>query len=560
VERGSTHRGERRPARSSRVRSVLRSLGLSLFLWLTAVIFASFAIYAFVNIRTTSRQWNQTILQGAQRFSDLIQHSTHYSMLLNRKEDVHQIIRTIALAPDVRDVRIYDKNGTVIYSAKEDEIGRQVDLQAEACVSCHGRETPMRSVPVNDRSRVFESHSGERVLGLINPIENAPECYNAPCHAHPAEQSVLGVLDVQMSLAEPDARLAAARNQAVAAAVLIALAAGLVSAGFILFMVRRPVKQLIAGTERIAHGDLQSEIQVNSRNEIGQLATAFNSMTRQLSEARRTLTEWSGSVEAKLQVKTEELTRAQRQVAHMDKMSSMGRLSATVAHELNNPLEGILNYSRLVGRTLEDQPLAPQSRTDITRYLGVIQKEAARCGAIVRNMLLVSRKSGGKFASHELNRIIERSVMLVRHHLEISGITLETMLFEGDDQIVCDADQIQQALVTLLINAVEAMPDGGTIRLTTGTEGESVWIEVSDTGCGIPENALPFLFEPFFSTKTDANGAGLGLSVTFGIVERHRGSIEVDSKINQGATFRITLPRTPPPESVAAEPEAGPQA
>ncbi|OGF13252.1 MAG: hypothetical protein A2W00_08520 [Candidatus Eisenbacteria bacterium RBG_16_71_46] len=549
-------RKQPKPALTGRVRAIFRSLGLSLFLWLTAVIFAAFAAYAFLNIRTTSRQWNQTILQGAQRFSELIQHSTHYSMLLNRKQDVHHIIRTIALAPGVEDVRIYDKHGVVIYSANESEIGRQVDLQAEACVSCHGHETPLRSVPAGSRSRLFAGRDGERVLGLINPIENAPECYNAPCHAHPPAQSVLGVLDVQMSMAEPDARLGAARRQAVTAAVLIALAAGLASAGFILHMVRRPVKQLIAGTRRISGGDLDTAIRVDSRNEMGQLATAFNTMTGELREARRTLTEWSGAVENKLQVKTEELTRAQRQVAHMDKMASLGRLAATVAHELNNPLEGILNYARLVDRTLADEPLEPERKAELDRYVNLIQKETARCGTIVRNMLLVSRKSGGTMAPHALGRIIERSVMLVRHHLEISGIRLETRLFEGNDELVCDADQIQQALVTLLVNAVEAMPDGGTIRLSADAMDDAVGIEVSDTGCGISEDALPHIFEPFFSTKTSANGAGLGLSVTFGIVQRHGGTIEVESKVNQGATIRIVLPRHPPPESDTAADEA----
>jgi len=357
-------------------------------------------------------------------------------------------------------------------------------------------------------------------------------------------------------MADPDARLATAKREAVLAAVLTTLLAGLVSAGFILKMVRRPVRQLISGTARVAGGDLDTEIRVDSHDEIGELAEAFNRMTRDLRETRRALTEWSGAVEAKLQEKTSELSRTQRHVAHMDKMASLGKLSATVAHELNNPLAGILNYAKLVMRGLETQPLDPAERRDLYRYLGVIQKEADRCGKIVRNMLLVARPTAGAFVPNSLNRIIDRSVMLVGHHLEISNVQLAIQGIGADDELVCDADGIQQALVALLINAVESMPDGGMIRLSAEREGEGVRLTISDTGCGIPMEALPHIFEPFFSTKTGASGLGLGLSVVYGIVEQHQGTIDVESNVNEGTTFRVLLPNRPPGDEAVAEASA----
>ena len=248
--------------------------------------------------------------------------------------------------------------------------------------------------------------------------------------------------------------------------------------------------------------------------------------------------------------KTDELSRAQRQVVHMEKMASLGKLAATVAHELNNPLAGILNYAKLIDRTLKEGGDDPEEQREVGRFLSVIEKESTRCGAIVKNLLLFARRSGAELALHPVNPIVERAVMLIRHHLEMSGIQLETRLAAGDVRLVCDADQVQQALVALLVNAVEAMSGGGTLTVeAAAVEGEggeagggAVALTVADTGVGIPPDALPHIFEPFFSTKDGTSGAGLGLAVVYGIVHRHGGTIDVDSAPGRGTRFRMVLP------------------
>jgi two-component system NtrC family sensor kinase len=527
-----------------RAKAVSSSLSLRLFLSLIAVILAAFAVQTWASVRLASRQYERALYEGAVRFGDLIEQSTQYGMLLNRKEEVHRVIQAIAQAPDMQGVRIYDKNGSIVFSTDSTEIGRGVDLRAEACVTCHGQGTPLRAVPDRARVRIFQNHHG-RVMGVVNAIENRAECARAGCHVAPSQQSILGVLDVRMSLAQPDARLAAARRRAIVGAVAVALLAGLVSALFIVLMVRRPVQRLIRGARRVASGDLSGEIPVEGRTEMAELAGAFNEMTRELALARRELTDWSGRLESRLQERTAELTRAQREVAHMDKTASLGRLAATVAHELNNPLGGILNYAKLTSRTLRESGVDEAVRRETDGYLGLIQKEADRCGVIVRSLLTFARRSGAPMGPHALRPILERALMLVRHHFEISQIRVEAPPFDGDDALVCDADQIHQALVALFVNAVEAMPQGGSLRVTTTGDADQLRVSVADTGVGIPPDALEHIFEPFFSTKDRQEGVGLGLAVVHGIVQRHGGRIEVESEVHRGTTFHLILPRRP---------------
>ena len=189
-------------------------------------------------------------------------------------------------------------------------------------------------------------------------------------------------------------------------------------------------------------GDLDTRIEVRGRHELARLAEAFNQMAADLSAARREVTEWSQKLEEKVVEKTEELGRAQRQVLHMEKMASLGKLSATVAHELNNPLSGMLTYARLVRRELAEQPIEAEIRDELTRYLSLVEKECSRCGGIVQNLLLFARRTGAAMAPVDLNEVVERSLMLVRHHLEISGVKLHSELLAGDSRIVADAGQI----------------------------------------------------------------------------------------------------------------------
>jgi signal transduction histidine kinase/CheY-like chemotaxis protein len=234
----------------------------------------------------------------------------------------------------------------------------------------------------------------------------------------------------------------------------------------------------------------------------------------------------------------------QARILHQDKMMSLGRLAASVVHEINNPIAGILNYLRLMGRIAAKGEIAGPRREQFRRHLEICESEAARCSQIVASLLGFSRRSPEKFAPVDTAELLERSILLSRHKLELGKIRLEARIAPGLPAVEGDFNQLQQVLINLIFNAADAMPQGGTLTLAAapGEAPETVVLSVRDTGPGIPPEHLEAIFEPFFTTKGEGRGLGLGLSTVYGIVARHRGRIEVRNAQGGGALFEITLP------------------
>jgi two-component system NtrC family sensor kinase len=506
-----------------------------------------FSIYAFLSFRAISQEWNESVYSYAHKFGELVKRATNHGMLVNRSEDVQYVVQLVAGSPGVEAVNIYNKHGIVAFSHDPSKVGQQVDLQAEACVVCHDKTAPLKAVNTEKRTRIYRNSAGRRVFGVIEPIENEPRCARSGCHAPVTEQSILGIMDVQMSLEPLDLALADAQRRSLWLTIAVML---MVSAGTIAFVyriVRRPVMKLVEGTQRIAQGDLDTRIDVTSKDELGVLASAFNGMTQDLHKAREEANHWSQQLEQKVVEKTAELGRIQRQVLLMEKMASLGKLAATVAHELNNPLGGILNYAKLVERVVRDETLDEAGKREVQHYLTAIQQESRRSGDIVRNLLLFARPSQASFAPVHLSQIIERSLLLVQHRMAMASIACAYQPTTADDMLTCDPDQIQQVLVALLVNAIEAMEDGGELQVIVTPAGNTIELVISDTGVGIPEDAIGHIFEPFFSTKDKESGVGLGLAVVYGIVRGHSGTIDVASDPGKGTTFTVRLPRSPKP-------------
>jgi two-component system NtrC family sensor kinase len=241
----------------------------------------------------------------------------------------------------------------------------------------------------------------------------------------------------------------------------------------------------------------------------------------------------------------------QARLLHQDKMMSLGRLAASVAHEINNPLSGILNYIRLMLRSFRKGPLPTDKHTQFARYLELVETETDRCSKIVSSLLTFSRRSPVSVGPVSMAEIVDRSIVLARHRLELGHVALETRIANDLPEISGDANQLQQCLLNLIFNAVDAMPDGGTLTLAAASEGNPacVVVRVTDTGHGIHEEDMAHIFEPFYTTKQEGHGIGLGLSTTYGIIHRHGGILTAASQPGMETTFEIRLPaRTPNPD------------
>lgn len=541
-------------AASARAREVVSSLSFRLVFILSLTILLLLAAHTTLTQRSGSAAIESVVKTSAFRAGDFIKRSLYTAMLRNERDRIHEMIVLLGNEPGIEVIRIYNKQGEITFSSAEREIGTSVDLQAEACFVCHAAARPLSAVPTGERARIYRGAGGHRVLGLINPIRNDAACTEAACHAHSPAISVLGVLDVQMSLETTDAAALAARRRAIAiSAVVIAVSMALIAA-IVYRSVYVPTLRLRRVTERLAGGDLTVEVDSSRSDELGRLARSFNRMARALAEADAELRDWSRTLEERVRQKTAQLELLNVQLIRAEKSAALGRMAATVAHELNNPLSGILTHARLASRRVARLVPDGEEQQRIIGALDLICSEAMRCGNIVRDLLTYSRQGSAEFRPAALHDLVDRALQVVAHHTELRGIAVERRLELADDRLMCDPEQIIQALIALFINSIEAMNEGGRLTVSTGADvaGDNrIQIRVSDTGVGIPPEVQAHIFDPFFSTKEETKGVGLGLAVVYGIVQRHEGRIDVESRPGHGTTFIIALPRELPGSKTA---------
>jgi two-component system NtrC family sensor kinase len=535
-------------------RRLSRSLSSKLIGSLLVVMVVMFALLGYVNIRLQRQHLEEATLASAERVSDVIKRSTTYYMLRNDREGLYHTIQTIADEPGMVKVRILDQEGQVSYSTDPAEVSHVLDKTAEACYGCHNQAQPLARLNRPDRFRIYRGASGQRVLGIITPIENQPSCSNATCHAHPANQQVLGVLDTNLSLAKADAQIAVSSRHTLAYTAGAMLIVAVISWLFIWWVVGKPISALKKGTEHLSAGELGYQIEVRSNDEAGDLARSFNGMSLQLRAANEEIVTWARTLEERVDDKTKELRSAHEHMLHVEKMASLGKMAAVVAHEVNNPLSGILTYAKLLRKWVDSGQAGREKREEAMQCLELIAAESRRCGELIKNLLSLSRTAPMNIQSTDLHAVVDRCLMLVRHQLDLGGVELQVKSAEDLPRVPCDPAQIEQVLIALIMNAIDAMPRGGNLWLETQMNGDAgeIVIRVRDDGAGIAPDILPHIFEPFLTTKETGHGVGLGLAISRGIVERHNGSIEVESELGRGTTFTITLPSEPPDARLAS--------
>jgi len=298
-----------------------------------------------------------------------------------------------------------------------------------------------------------------------------------------------------------------------------------------------PLQKMVIATQEIARGDLSHKVEVLSRDEVGYLADSFNQMTDKLKTANLKLIGWGRTLEKKVEERTKELREMQAHLIQSEKLASLGKLAAGIAHEINNPLGGILIYSHLL---LEDTP----KKSPHYENLKKIVKETSRCKDIVKGLLEFARPKEPEMSQINLNEVVDRSLAIVEGQALFQNIKVNRTYASDIPKIVADGSQLQQVFMNIIINAAEAMNGKGTLSLSTSMDSEGGHIEarISDTGHGIKEEDKKRLFEPFFSTKEVGKGTGLGLAISYSIIQKHNGTIEVESQEGKGSTFTVKLP------------------
>ncbi|PYX41831.1 MAG: hypothetical protein DMG83_22785 [Acidobacteria bacterium] len=520
------------------------SISAKLISLLLLVMLGIFGLLGYLNIRLHRQHLEAATLASAERVSDVIKRSTSYYMLRNNREGLYHAMATMADEPGMVRVRIFDREGNISYSSDPSEVGHAVDKSAEACYGCHAQSQSLEHLNRPDRFRIYRDASGQRILGVITPIENQPSCSNAVCHAHPASQKILGVLDTNLSLAKTDAQLAQSSWRMLAYTMFALLDISLLTWLFVWRLVGQPLKHLKDGTSELAGGNLGYQLEVDSTDEAGELASSFNRMSLQLRAANEEIVAWAKTLEDRVDQKTRELKRAHEHVLHVEKMATIGKMAAVVAHEINNPLSGILTYAKLLKKWIQRGEAETSKKNDAEQCLDLIADESRRCGDLVKNLLTFSHTSPMNVQTTDLNTVVDRSVRLVAHQLELNGVELHLDLPSNLPAIQCDPGQIEQVLLALIMNAIDAMPRGGNLWVGTrmGEEIDELAIEVRDDGSGIPPEILPHIFEPFLTTKETGKSVGLGLAVSQNIIEGHRGRVDVHSEVGKGTTFTVTLP------------------
>ncbi len=307
---------------------------------------------------------------------------------------------------------------------------------------------------------------------------------------------------------------------------------------FLTARITRPLQRMVVATQEIARGDLSHKVHVASRDEIGALACSFNQMTDRLREANEKLLDWGRTLEWKVKERTQELSDIQSHLIQSEKLASIGKLAAGIAHEINNPLGAVLIYGHLI---LEETPQGQPHYENLKKII----RETTRCKDIVTGLLDFARPKEPQRQPTDVHDLLDRCLAFTEQQALFQNIRVEKVYAPNLPRIVADSGQLQQVFMNIIFNAAESMNGTGILTLQTSfhPSRDEVSVAIADTGHGIKDEDRKRLFEPFFTTKDVGKGTGLGLAISYGIIQKHQGTIKVQSEAGRGATFTISLPR-----------------
>src|SRR5450756_2960842 len=405
-----------------------RRLARKLMLSITVIVIIVAAVSGLVNVTTEEQQLLNTMIVGADQLSKGITSATWHAMLDDHREAAYQVMQTIALKQGIDRIRMFNRAGQVMFSTNPEDRASSTETPPESNHS---------DLPT--RVRIFRGANGGRRLAMATPIYNEPSCSQAQCHAHPAEMKVLGVLDLRLNLESVDHEVAAMKVRVL---VVTAVEVTLISL-FIIYFTRRflsrPIEKLIEGTKAVSQMELDKPLDiVGSSEELDELARSFDVMRDRLRTALAEINQFTQNLETKVEQRTQQLKAAQKKLLQSDRLASLGQLSASVAHEINNPLSGVLNLSMLMQRILKDDGIPATRIEEFRRYLSQVVNETSRVGHIVSDLLAFSRRSKPLSGLADLNRIVHATLSLVSHKLKLMNVEIDLHLendlpkFRGD--------------------------------------------------------------------------------------------------------------------------------
>lgn len=526
-------------------------------LTITALSLIFFVAFGIIFRGVNERHLNKVCKQSGSNIGAIVEGALYHAMLTNDWPALENTIDVINGLPGIEDVNLYDNNDDVVYSSWSDPAN---DHGNPNCKDCHtgissmfpGSERSFRIISLDSECEMTLKDYDYRLLMIHSPIPNQPSCYTAACHAHSETESVLGSFVIRIPMDVLDNAITEASNDFF---VLAAFSTVLLIIFLIIFTrrtINRPLNEIIKATDAVSRGDLNTRMNLDQSlpKDVQLVSETFNQMLDNLQSANNELQSWSHQLEEKVQKKSEELTEIQKELIHVERMASLGRLSSSVAHEINNPLSGVLTYTKLVHKQLKNLEFEKQDKDPMLKYLKVIEDETKRCGSIVKGLLDFSRKDQLEFSVSHMHKLLNDSFQLMEHQMSIANISFREDYAAAKDLIRCSENQIKQAVIAILLNASEAMNEHGEIQMrTSNPDAGSILLEITDNGSGIAPDDLPHVFEPFFSGKEKVSGIGMGLAVVHGIVQSHDGSVEVQSELGIGTTLSILLPLSKAPES-----------
>jgi signal transduction histidine kinase len=490
----------------------------------------------FTTIRAEKKNSMADALTYITSFSDLMRKSIRHDMMNVSPEDIQKTLEFFGTSDSIENVRVLDHTGRISYASFQGEVGSFVSKGSSHCTGCHaGNTTPLPALEIDKRWSIAENPDNTRTITFAEPIYNESDCHTAECHAHGSENKVLGILLTDFSLQTIDTRIEKQVAQISLFIILVVVIIAAILCIILWSIVLKPLIRLTGGMQRVSSGDISQKVNIQSDDEIGRLASTFNTMTDELTIARQRMEEWTQTLEEEVYKQTRVIKQTQDKLIQAEKMAALGRVTADIAHEIRNPLTALGGFGR---RLLKSATSKNQKK-----YAEVIVSESDRLEQVLKDVLIYSRNVRTDFEKDSVNGIIAKSIDLYQNICEEQTIAVKAQ-YNTDLPVLLQKDQVQQAANNLITNAIDAMSDGGTLTISTELEKanhiEYVAVNVQDTGKGIPADKLPLVFEPFFTTKRIGQGTGLGLSICKKIVEEHGGFIK--AKNGTGLTISMFFP------------------